>query len=149
MTDESLNEHQKAEIRKVLVETAQKLIGVKYEFGAEWNDYSKPPETLDCSELVEAVYHINGLKMPDGAQNQYNFCLDTPQYQDGDLGFFGKGAKPAEIYHVGIAWNGFVIEARGFDPSASFETGKVITRPIERWTGWKNFVGWRTQPKLA
>lgn len=143
-----LNDHQKLSLRNTLTETAKELLGVKYSFGAEVTDFSKKPEELDCSELVEYVYKVNGFHCPDGSQAQYEYFVDTPQYRDGDLGFFGRSAKPTQIYHVGMVWNGVMIEARGFDPNASFETGKVITRPIEKWVKFSNFVGFRCHPKL-
>ena len=149
MTDESLNEHQKIVVRQSLVDLAASLIGIPYLKEAEWTDYSKFPEALDCSEMIEGVFRKIGLRMPDGSQNQYDFCVDIPKCQNGDLGFFGKGASSSKIYHVGIVWNGLVIEAREHDPKASFETGKVITRPVEKWKAFSNFVGFRSQPKLV
>ena len=149
-SDESLSVHQKETIRLALVETARKYIGVPYKYGAEWTDYTKPPEALDCSEFVEGVYHLNGLKMPDGAQSQYNFTVHTPTPQMGDLAFFGKGGDINQIYHVGIVLNDTaIIEARGFDPKSSFETGKVIVRPRSRWEAYlPSFVGYRSHSKL-
>lgn len=144
-----LTTHQKAEIRKAIIETARKLIGIKYEFGAEWNEYSRLPESIDCSELVEGAYKINGLRMPDGSQNQYDACVDTASPTEADLAFFGRGANPKQIYHVGLLFGGFVIEARAFQPDSKFETGKVIMRPLESWKNYKNFVGIRAWPKLV
>src|SRR3990167_6896702 len=134
-----LDAHQKDTIRHALVESARKLLGVKYEFGSEWSDITKLPEALDCSELTEGTYHQNGLKMPDGSQSQFLFTIPTGTPLPGDLGFFGRGGNPAQVYHVGMIFEthlnqfgnpfGQVIEARGFQPGASFETGKVILRP--------------------
>lgn len=145
----ALDSHQKETLRKALVETALKLLGVPYVFGSEWGDITKPPEALDCSELTENVYKLNGLKMPDGSQAQYDATIPTGTPLPGDLGFFGRGGNPAQVYHVGmIAGLLDVIEARGFDPKASFETGKVIFRPRSAWEKYANFVGWRSHFKL-
>ena len=145
-----LDAHQKETIRKALVNEAVKLLGVRYQFGYEWSDYTKMPEAMDCSELTEACYLINGLKMPDGSQNQFNWTIPTGNPLPGDLGFFGRGGKPEQVYHVGmIAGPLDVIEAIGFDPKASFETGKVIFRPRAKWEAYlPNFLGWRSHPRL-
>ena len=137
------------EIRLKLVEEAAKLLGVPYEFGAEWTDYSKTPESVDCSELVEGVYLITGLRMPDGSQAQFDFTVPAPNPKIGDLAFFGRGGKVSQIYHVGLISSDMnIIEARGHDPKASFETGKVILRPRSKWENYANFVGYRAHPKL-
>jgi cell wall-associated NlpC family hydrolase len=150
MSDESLNDHQKNTLREALVSEGSKLIGIKYEFGAEWTDYSKLPETLDCSEMVGGIFHLNGLKMPDGSQAQYNFCVHSPAPRPGDLAFFGRGGKEQEIYHVGMVFDEHdILEARAFDPGASFKTGCVILRDLQKWTSYKNFVGFMSHPKLA
>src|SRR3990167_7627339 len=142
--DFTLSDAQKLAIRELLIQFAGKLLGIPYEFGAEWTDFGKVPESLDCSELVEGVYVVNRLKMPDGSQNQYDFTLPAGDPKPGDLAFFGKGASPAQIYHVGMVYDAAsIIEARALDPLARFETGKVILRPRKTWAAYKNFVGYR------
>lgn len=158
MSDESLTDQQKETIRQSLVDNSRKLLGIKYVFGAEWTDITKLPESLDCSELVEGVFHQCGLKMPDGSQNQLDFTIPTGEPKNGDLGFFGRGANPAQVYHVGMVFDckknavgapfGMMIEARGFQPESTFETGKVILRPISMWSQYMNFLGFRCHPKL-
>lgn len=144
-----LDAHQKQIIRLRLKLESEKLLGIPYKFGAEWIDYSKPPAEIDCSELVEGVYRINGLKMPDGSQNQYNFTLATETPQMGDLGFFGRDGDINKVYHVGMVYDGdFFIEARGFDPKRNFETGKVILRHRAAWERFNNFLGYRSHSKL-
>jgi hypothetical protein len=159
MTDESLSDHQKEVLRQSLVDNARKLLGIKYVYGAEWSDLTKLPEALDCSELVEGVFHQCGLRMPDGSQAQFDFTVPTGEPKNGDLGFFGRGANPGQVYHVGMVFDckknsvnepfGQVIEARGFQPNSTFETGKVILRPIFNWMRYANFLGWRAHPKLS
>jgi cell wall-associated NlpC family hydrolase len=144
-----LDLHQKDIIRRALVESARKLIGIPYVFGTEWTDYSQLPKALDCSELIEGVYHQNGLKMPDGSQNQFDFTVPTGNPQIGDLAFFGRGANVKQIYHVGMMFDKYeIIEARGYQSGSSFETGKVILRPTVKWENYANFTGYRAHPKL-
>lgn len=145
-----LDSHQKDVIRQALADSARKLLGIPYVFGAEWTDYTKQPAELDCSELVEGVFLINGLRMPDGSQNQFNFTIPAAKPLPGDLVFFGKNGDVAKIYHVGLVLDAVsIIEARGHQPESTFETGKVILRPRASWEAYKHFVGYRAHPKLA
>lgn len=150
LTD-SLDEETKRKIREALVITSGKLIGVKYKYGAEWLAHERMPLELDCSELIEGVYFSKRLRMPDGSQNQFDFTVPTPKPTIGDLAFLGKdNGNPKRIYHVGMIYSDIeIIEARAYDPDVSFETGKVILRPIEKWVNYKNFSGFRAHPKLV
>src|SRR3990167_3319902 len=146
---DNLTEEQKLTIRHDLVESSRKLLGVKYYFGAEWSVLDLIPESLDCSEMVEGLYNLHKLKMPDGSQNQFDFTFPTANPKIGDLAFFGRSAKPNQIYHGGMVFDHiYIIEARGFQPEADFETGKVILRPRLKWEAYSNFCGYRAQPKL-
>lgn len=133
--------------RKAIVKTCSSLLGVKYKFGAEWNDLSIMPAYIDCSELVEGVFRKNGFVMPDGSQAQYDATEPIMDYRiiaPADLAFFGEDKNPKKIYHVGIVMDEqYIIEARKFDENASFKTGEVILRPRARWEAWKNFCGYR------
>lgn len=149
MTDQELSIQQKDTLRTALVNSARDLLGIPYEFGAEWKDFTKLPGTLDCSELVEGVFHYNGLKMPDGSQAQFDFTVPAGSALPGDLAFFGRGGKPSEVYHVGFVFDHYnILEARGFDPKAMFDTGKVILRSRQRWEDYANFLGYRKHVKL-
>ena len=146
-----LTAHQKDVLRSSLVAEFKKLLGIPYDFGAEWTDYSLPPKARDCSEAGEGIFRISGMKMPDGAQAQFDFTIPVAIAAPGDLAFFGKGGDIGKVYHVGmLAGPHDIIEARGFDPKASFETGKVILRARQKWENYKpNFLGYRAHPKLA
>ena len=140
----------KIALRRAIVNESGKLLGIPYEFGAEWTDYSKSPISLDCSELVEGVFHLVKLELPDGAQNQYNSTVFTDTPRPGDLAFFGRSKDPSKIYHVGIVYDEKnIVEARGYDPTSNFETGKVILRERVYWDRWKNFCGYRSHKKLV
>lgn len=137
------------DIRRALILEASKLLGVPYKFGAEWTDYSSTPKEIDCSEMIEGIFHIVGLKIPDGSQNQFNFLWPIENPLPGDLAFFGRGGKADKIYHTGLVYDTEnIIEARAFDEKASFKTGEVILRPIVRWKNYANFVGFRRHEKL-
>lgn len=147
--DSTLDSHQKAIIRQSIIEASNKLLGIPYRLGAEWTAYGVIPTALDCSELVEGVYNLNGLKMPDGSQNQFDFTIPTGSSDIGDLGFFGRGGNPKQIYHVGLIFDKLhMIEARGLQPESNFETGKVILRIRSAWENYKDFCGYRCHPKF-
>lgn len=150
--NELLTAEQRNAIRGDLVQSAKNLLGVPYVYGAEWVNYSIVPQAIDCSELIEGLFNLHKLKMPDGSQNQYDFTITVPTPEMGDLAFFGRGGHPNQIYHVGMVFSRTeIIEARAFDPTSKergFETGKVILRPIETWMKYKNFVGFTRHPKL-
>lgn len=138
--------------RLTLQQEFGKLLGVKYKFGAEWVDRTKLPDFIDCSEANEGVCVLSGLPMPDGGQNQFDYLLAGPELyvpQVGDFGFFAHDKNLGKVYHTGMIYDANnIIEARALDPKATFKTGEVILRPIPKWTGWKDFVGFRVHPML-
>lgn len=145
-----LTEHQKETIRKALVDLSRTHLGIPYKYGYEWTDYTKPPEFADCSEEIEGWYKINGLRMPDGSQNQFNFTIATALPKPGDLVFAASEKNITKVDHVGMVFSDTeIIEARGLDPKRTFPTGKVIIRPRAAWENWKKFVGYRVHPKLV
>ena len=146
---ETLSEEQKDQLRKIIVLEAEKCLDVQYELGSEWVDYSRTPEKLDCSELVEGCYNIAKLTMKDGSQNQYDFTVPIVNPKFGDLAFMGKDmGNSKKIYHVGIVFDDkYIIEARAFDGRPW--TGKVCLREKVYWENWRNFAGYRSHPKLA
>lgn len=139
-----------ASTRLKLQDEFGKLLGVKYKFGAEWTDYSKLPEFIDCSESVEGVCHKSGLEAWDGSQNQFDHMKPIDKRDIGNFAFFGHGKDTSKIYHVGMIYDANnIIEARALDAAAHFKTGEVILRPIEKWVNWKDFVGFRVHPQLV
>ena len=155
-----LDVQMKEEVRVKLVQESMLLIGIPYEFKAEWTDFAQLPKKLDCSEMLEGLYArvarelniVKLLPMPDGSHNQYNYTqpIAEENAQPGDLCFFGHDANATKIYHVGMVFDlKNIIEARGFDPKATFETGKVILRPRERWEHYTNWRGYRRHPALV
>lgn len=159
MNEEQLSEGTKLELRKKIVLEAGKTLGIPYKKAitdaeksamvGKWIYLTSLPKFLDCSGLTNGVYAFVGLKLPHGSQNQYNYTFLQDNPKPGDLVFFGHDANPTKIYHVGLVYNDeYVIEAREFDPNASFKTGAVILRPRMKWENYKNFCGYRSHPKL-
>jgi len=83
------------------VEIARRYLGVPYVFGG-----SNPATGLDCSGLVQLVFHQLGRALPRTAQGQYEATarVARAQLQPGDLVFFARTyADPLDwITHVGI-----------------------------------------------
>lgn len=111
-----------------MINFGKKIIGKPYEFGAEINidkiikdpnpDYIK---AIDCSELVEVLYALVGIYIPDGSYNQakstrrleFKPGLDSDYLLIGDLGFKWNPENEV-IHHVGIYFGGRdVLEAKG------------------------------------
>lgn len=162
ITDEArLTEDTKNKIRALILESAGRCVNIPYQIAktdeekaklvGKWSNLDILPITLDCSGLTHGSYAISGLKLPHGSQNQYNYTLLTESPKPGDLAFLGREkGNPTLIYHVGILFDDKnIIEARDFDPKASFATGKVILRPREKWENYANFAGYRIHPKLV
>jgi len=137
-------------IRKELVRVGATLINIPYEYGAEWTNRAILPKSLDCSEMIEGIFSLANIPLPDGSQAQYNATQKQQSPRPGDLAFFGKEGNQDKIYHVGMVFDDFnILEARAFDPKSKFETGKVILRVRTAWEGYKNFCGYRVHPKLV
>ncbi len=85
-------------LRTEIVETARSFIGLPYRWGG-----ASPKKGFDCSGLVMAVYHLNGISLPRTSKEQ--FCVGKSLPQDaldqGDLVFFDINGKN-RVSHVGI-----------------------------------------------
>ena len=93
------------------------LVGKPYVFGAETNLNDPDPAhitALDCSELIEWLYHQVGIPMPDGSYNQDTLCKSyTGELLVGDLGFKWHPDTHV-IHHVGTyIGENMVLEAKG------------------------------------
>ncbi|MEV4312505.1 NlpC/P60 family protein [Actinocrispum sp. NPDC049592] len=99
--------------------------GDRYVFGAETNLDDPNPGVFDCSELVEWASHQAGVKMPDGAWNQYRHLAAEHSTMSVEQAIHTPGAllfsfdrdpmtgKPGAA-HVAISLgNGKTIEAKG------------------------------------
>jgi cell wall-associated NlpC family hydrolase len=83
------------------VDVARRYLGVRYVFGG-----TDPALGLDCSGLVQLVYHQLGISLPRTAQLQYNATarVTREQLQPGDLVFFARTYNDPNdwVTHVGI-----------------------------------------------
>jgi cell wall-associated NlpC family hydrolase len=88
----------KAHLRKELVRTANRFIGVRYRWGGQ------SPETgFDCSGLTMVVYRLNGLELPRSSRQQWKSGrpVDPGKLLTGDLVFFTTNGD-GRVSHVGI-----------------------------------------------
>ena len=108
--------------------TALSQLGKPYRFGAEADPDDSNPTEFDCSEFIEWLCGILGIKprMPDGSWNQLAHCreyeslisVDEAMHTPGALLFCFEGGDPysgkrPHRAHVAISLgNGRTIEAR-------------------------------------
>ncbi len=86
------------ELRRLIVRTAEKYIGVPYKWGGE-----SAHEGFDCSGLTMTVYQLNGLDLPRTSRQQWTAGtpIERNQLQRGDLVFFAT-SRGRRVSHVGI-----------------------------------------------
>ena len=98
------------QLRKEIVKTANRYIGVAYRWGGE-----SPNTGFDCSGLTMVVYRLNGLHLPRSSGQQWNAGkpVSRDQLSDGDLVFFATSGG-RRVSHVGIyTGNGKFLHAPG------------------------------------
>lgn len=85
-------------IRKIIVETAEKFLGIPYKWGEE-----SAKDGFDCSGLTMVVYRVNGIDLPRNSRLQFKRGKDVSRdsIKAGDLVFFKTG-KSNQVSHVGI-----------------------------------------------
>jgi len=116
------------------VDVARRYLGVPYVFGG-----TNPAVGLDCSGLVQLVFHQLGISLPRTAQQQYNATsrLTQDQLQPGDLVFFARTyADPNDwVTHVGI------YIGNGQQINAPTEGETVSIQPVFTGFWGAHFVG--------
>jgi hypothetical protein len=88
----------KGRLRRELVSTAERFLGVPYRWGGE-DKYNG----FDCSGLTMVSYRLNGLKLPRNSRAQFQAgrSVAKRKLQPGDLVFFAtKGGT--RVTHVGM-----------------------------------------------
>ena len=90
------------ELRKAIVTTASRYVGVPYRWGGE-----SPRTGFDCSGLTMVVYRINGLNLPRSSRQQWKagISIHRRQLRKGDLVFFATRGG-SRVSHVGIYTGG-------------------------------------------
>ncbi len=85
-------------LRNEIVATAQRFVGLPYQWGG-----TSAKSGFDCSGLVMAVYHLNGITLPRTSKEQYRVGKSLPQNDltEGDLVFFDIAGRN-RVSHVGI-----------------------------------------------
>lgn len=135
-----MKKHSEIEWSK-LVRLGRALVGKPYILGAEVDLNDPNPEhikALDCSELVELLFHQIGITVPDGSYNQAKVCRKTGAsgYDDllvGDLAFKAV-PETGVIHHVGIfIGDNTILEAKGR------LYGTVLT-PVEQFKASSHFA---------
>lgn len=94
----SPEKHASSGIRRGLVETATRFLGVPYSWGGD-----SAVEGFDCSGLTMAVYRLNGLNLPRQSTRQFRAGrpVDRRDLDKGDLVFFAMNGGRA-VSHVGV-----------------------------------------------
>lgn len=87
-----------SEDKKAVIQTAKKMLGVKYRYGG-----TSPNHGFDCSGLVQYSHRTAGINLPRTTGQQYRAAKPIPRkhLKAGDLVFF-KTAISRVISHVGI-----------------------------------------------
>lgn len=124
----------RGDLRRELVATARRFIGVPYRWGGEDRQHG-----FDCSGLTMVSYRLNGLNLPRNSRSQFKAgrYVSKKHLQPGDLVFFAtKGGK--RVTHVGMyAGGGKFIHAP--------RTGKTVrVASLSSNFFKKTYVGGRT-----
>ena len=120
-------------LRRNIVETASKFLGVPYMWGGTSS------KNVDCSGLTRSVFFANGILLPRNASQQGRVGENLPLFSaegdviwqallPGDLVFWGREAAdgvPAKATHVGIyigdgrfIHSSYMVRISSLDPSA-------------------------------
>lgn len=85
-------------LRNEIVATARRFVGLPYRWGG-----TSAKSGFDCSGLVMAVYHLNGITLPRTSKAQYRVGKSLPRNDlaEGDLVFFDITGRN-RVSHVGI-----------------------------------------------
>jgi hypothetical protein len=88
----------KGDLRRELVETARRFLGVPYRWGGADSD-----QGFDCSGLTMVCYRLNGLNLPRNSRSQFSSGRRIPKerLRQGDLVFFATNGG-RRVSHVGM-----------------------------------------------
>lgn len=93
-----IRQSQSGDLRKELVATARRFLGVPYCWGGESAETG-----FDCSGLTMVVYRFNGLKLPRNSRWQFGAgrAVALKDLREGDLVFFATNGG-RRVSHVGM-----------------------------------------------
>ncbi len=88
--------------RKMMIEDAQRLIGIPYLWGGTSGN------GIDCSGYARLLHRWVGVDIPRDADMQCDAAnaVDEP-FEVGDLLFFGEGDSERHVTHVGVSLGGW------------------------------------------
>jgi len=114
---EALNTLPPLEKRRLIVHTAERLLGERYYWGGRSLARDAPRELVtgvDCSGLVNLAYRSAGVAIPRDAHEQFLRAKRVSALQPGDLIFLSEKGNPHHIVHVMLyVGNREVIEGPG------------------------------------
>ena len=102
--------YDEAALRQELVKTAERFLGVPYQWGG-----TSIEDGFDCSGLTMVVYQLNGLDLPRSSRQQWQAGqqISRTELRKGDLVFFAT-AGGRRVSHVGIyTGDGLFLHAPG------------------------------------
>ena len=90
-----------AQIRRLMLENAEDVIGVRYKYGGT------DSTGFDCSGFTQYVYKSVGIELPHNADKQSKLGerIDLTNAQPGDLIFFGSSPTAKRAYHAGMIYS--------------------------------------------
>ena len=90
-----------AQIRRLILENAEDVIGVRYKYGGT------DTTGFDCSGFTQYVYKSVGIELPHNADKQSKLGekIDLSNAQPGDLIFFGSSPTAKRAYHAGMIYS--------------------------------------------
>ncbi|HNX95615.1 MAG TPA: NlpC/P60 family protein [Holophaga sp.] len=122
-------------LRNHLAETARSYVGVPYLWGGT------SEKGFDCSGLAQAVFRLNGLRLPRSSREQFDAGTPVPMgdLRKGDLVFFDINAS-GQISHVGVyIGDGMFIHAPGRGRGICAERLSQ-TYFQQRWAGARTYL---------
>ena len=132
-------EAEENEKRTRIVSFVRAQLGEEYIFGKEVQPGQEDQASAwDCSEVIESAYRRATMRIPDGAQAQFNYCRPVKVPKAGDLGFLWSTRRGIIGHVMCVAENKTLIHevsGRG-----------VVQDPIEVWEKNPRFRGWRRHP---
>ncbi len=97
--------HTAAEKRQQMIADVKRLVGIPYLWGGTAAD------GIDCSGTAQLIHRLSGITIRRDADMQMDDGkpVREPDYQPGDLVFFGEKGDKRSVTHVGISLGGWKV----------------------------------------